>query len=322
MKKTLVFFVFFFILFFPGGKIEDSNKNNLFLVRAEIPIQTEEEYDQDEEEEEEEEEVVIRIAITADGHWGANYYDTPERSDVNKLDYQERHRKMIKWLNNEAKENHLDFVVFNGDLVHNKGELWAEVKNEYDKLKVPYYVVHGNHDGDEDGKLGFREWKKLWGTSYNFVVEEKGVGFIFLGTGSEYREFPYEEVMWDYKFLEKESKKFIKKEQPVFVITHISFDHPRYGGDYKGSYGEAKKYHDYVRKQELIKAVVFSHNHNNKDVRIYDGQVYLYSGHFGHWPSEKTSPMGYRIIEYKVGDDDLTSYWVNGKTKEKKYFLK
>ncbi len=263
-------------------------------------------------------EEVIRIAITGDGHWGADYC-VGERDDVNEIGYEKRHKKMIDWLNHEVSGEGLDFVVFNGDIVNNYGKDWVKAKEWYDKINVPYYVVHGNHDGDEDRILGFNDWEDLWGTPYDYDIEHKGVGFIFLGTGSEYREIGYSEIFWNYDFLKERSQFYIAENKPIFVITHISFDHPKYGGDYDGSYGKlAQKYHDHISSEPLIKAAIFSHNHRRRGVYNYDSQIYLYSGHFSYWPSIERTPMGYRIIE--IRDGRFRSYWVNGETGESSHY--
>ncbi len=245
---------------------------------------------------------VVRIAITGDGHYGAN--------GTSGVHYEERHRRMINWLNAEASGKGLDFVVFNGDLVHNDVRFIPPVKDWYDKLDVPYYVNHGNHDmGDWD------KWEEFWGTGYNHDFEYEGYGFVFLGTGYENRRKHYSETMWDYDFLVDASQYYIKQGKPVFVITHISFDHHEYGGNYDGVYGpEAQKYHDYIRSEPMIKLAIFSHAHSRRNVRSYDDQFYAYSGHFAQRPSLDDAPMGYTILEIKKDSGDFLSCWVNGKT--------
>ena len=248
---------------------------------------------------------VIRFAVAGDGHYGAN--------GPSGVDYVERHRRMIDWLNTEAADSGLDFVVFNGDLVNDDVKFIPLVKEWYDKLHVPYYVVHGNHDmGDWD------KWEEFWGTGYDFDFEYKGYGFVCLGTGYENRRKHYSDRYWNYDFLVERSQYYIKQNKPVFVITHISFDHNAYGGNDDGVYGpEAQKYHDYIRSQPLIEAGIFSHRHNRRGVRNYDNQVYFYTGPFAHRPAYNEARHGYRVFEISTETGQFRSYFVDGLTKAK-----
>src|ERR1700712_2265150 len=78
----------------------------------------------------------LRFAIASDGH----YAQPDTNSDV-------FYRDLVKWLNKEHQNNHLDMVIINGDLVHNRPDLLKKVKETYlDKLPAPYYTIPGNHD--------------------------------------------------------------------------------------------------------------------------------------------------------------------------------
>src|ERR1700712_1819226 len=59
----------------------------------------------------------LRFALASDIHYGQ-----PE------TDFALHTGNMIKWLNEDHIKNHLDFVIVNGDLVHNRPDLLPEIK--------------------------------------------------------------------------------------------------------------------------------------------------------------------------------------------------
>lgn len=263
----------------------------------------------------------IRMAVTGDGHWNITRGDDQVNNwdnYGNGLHYRDRHDLMINLLNDEVASNKgLDFVVFNGDLVHNDGREWENVKEQYDRLNVPYRVVHGNHDGDEHGKRGFSDWEDLWGTGYNYHEEYKGVGFIFLGTGVEYRAEHYRTKPWDFDYFKKWADYYTNRDMPVFLFTHVAFDHSQFGGDNYGAFSPVgQQFHNYIKNNPLVKATFFAHNHQHRGVRIIDGHPYYWSGHFGHQPPTRVNPPSYRVVEIDTHTHEFESYSVNALTRE------
>ncbi len=62
----------------------------------------------------------LRFALVSDGH-----YAQPD------TDCDTFYHNMIGWMNREHQDNHLDFVIVNGDLVHNRPDLLPKVKETY-----------------------------------------------------------------------------------------------------------------------------------------------------------------------------------------------
>ena len=62
----------------------------------------------------------LRFAIASDGHYGQPG-----------TDYKTDHANMIKWLNEAHESSPLNFVIINGDLVHDRPDLLPEVKKDY-----------------------------------------------------------------------------------------------------------------------------------------------------------------------------------------------
>src|SRR4051812_22537553 len=110
--------------------------------------------------------VRLRIAIASDGHFGQ-----PDTA------FGSYHREMISWLNNEHAERGVDFSFINGDLFHNDISFLPVVKGNWDNLKMPYYVSHGNHDMIDEEK-----WTATWNNSWHYGFEKNDVGFVVLNT--------------------------------------------------------------------------------------------------------------------------------------------
>ena len=66
------------------------------------------------------EKLKLRFAVASDGHYGQ-----PETDSA--LFY----RHLVQWLEKEHQQNKLDFVILNGDLVHDRPDLLPEVKEKY-----------------------------------------------------------------------------------------------------------------------------------------------------------------------------------------------
>ncbi len=56
----------------------------------------------------------LRFAIASDGHYGQP-----------NTDYKKDHENIVRWLNEAHAQNPLNFVIINGDLVHDRPELLA-----------------------------------------------------------------------------------------------------------------------------------------------------------------------------------------------------
>ena len=112
----------------------------------------------------------------------------------------------------------IDFVIISGD-VSNLGDTLSlrMAKNMLQKLKMPYYIIPGNHDVKwyETGSTNFIA---VFGdTKFDFT--HNGIAFIGFTTAplnSKGTGFIQpEDLNWMKKMLEKEGN-----EKPVFVITH------------------------------------------------------------------------------------------------------
>lgn len=230
----------------------------------------------------------LRFAIASDGHYGQPG-----------TEYKKDHENMMEWLNEAHASRPLDFVIINGDLVHDRPELLQEVKKDYyDRLKVPFYAVPGNHDHADTGL-----WKSVFGHEDNFSFERKGVGFIFGNTSNTAGTY----LPPDAAFLKGSLEKF-KMLDTVFVVLHI----PPHLWVPENPFVESPETLDLLHSYTNVKAVFHGHDHSLDAVFYTKKLPHFFDAHIGgNWG---TSYKGYRIVEveenYKV-----TTYQVNASKK-------
>lgn len=227
----------------------------------------------------------LRIAFASDGH-----YAQPG------TDYKASHAHIIKALNKEHQKNHLDFVIVNGDLVHNRPDLLPEVKSEYfDKLKVPFYALPGNHDHADTAT-----WKSVFGYEDNYIIDRGDIGFVMGNTSNTKGEY----ICPDNAFLKRELDKFSNKKV-VFVVLHIPPHKWLPEQDFNAECPETLKLlHQYPN----LKAVFHGHDHSLDSVFYTSKLPHFFDGHFGgNWG---VAYPGYRVLE--VNDAfGINTYQVN-----------
>lgn len=226
----------------------------------------------------------LRFAIASDGHYGQP-----------STDYVKYHTEMVQWLNDEHEKNPLNFLIINGDLVHDKPALLSEVKkNHYDHLKMPFYALPGNHD-HADTAL----WKSVFGYEDNYAFEKNGVGFILANTSDISGKY----LCPDNVFLKRklEAQKNLKT---VFVILHI----PPHFWVPESPFVECADTIKLLHSYENVKAVFHGHDHSLDSVFYTDKLPHFFDAHIGgNWG---TSYRGYRIVEVNE-DNTLHTYQVN-----------
>ena len=222
----------------------------------------------------------IRFAVASDGHFGQS--ETPSE-----MYYQ----NIVKWLNYETSENKLDFIIFNGDIIHDKPEYLEVVKGYFDNLAAPYYPVQGNHD-----MVTAAHWEKTWGVNVNHSFEAGNAAFILMATSNESGEYLCGDIDWLSKELDLYSPK-----KHIFVFLHISQkDWTRHGIN-------CPDLLDLISRTNNISAVFHGHDHQEDDVKYHGNIPFFWSGHFGgSWGQEY---KGYRIVE--VSGNKVFTYMKN-----------
>lgn len=226
----------------------------------------------------------LRFAIASDGHYGQPG-----------TDYKHDHENIVKWLNECHDKSPLNFVIINGDLVHDRPDLLPEVKeNYYDKLKVPFYAVPGNHD-HADTPL----WKSVFGYEDNFSFEKNGVGFVLANTSDTKGAY----LCPNNDFLKQELDKF-KDLKTVFVVLHI----PPHFWVPESPFVECPDTLKLLHSYTNVKAVFHGHDHSLDAVFYTDKLPHFFDAHIGgNWG---TAYKGYRIVEVDQ-HNQIQTYQVN-----------
>jgi 3',5'-cyclic AMP phosphodiesterase CpdA len=226
----------------------------------------------------------LRFAIASDGHYGQPG-----------TDYKKDHDNIIQWINEAHDINPLDFVIINGDLVHDRPELLTEVKaNYFDKLKVPFYAIPGNHDHADTAM-----WKSVFGYEDNYSFEKNGVGFILANTSDTKGTY----LCPSKNFIKQELEKF-KSLKTVLVVLHI----PPHSWVPESPFVDCPDTISLLHSYSNVKAVFHGHDHSLDAVFYTDKLPHFFDAHFGgNWG---TKYKGYRIVEVDE-TNKITTYQVN-----------
>ncbi|MHA4896093.1 metallophosphoesterase family protein [Pedobacter sp. PWIIR3] len=226
----------------------------------------------------------LRFAIISDGHYGQPG-----------TEFKKDHDNIVMWLNEAHDRNPLDFVIVNGDLVHDRPELLEVVKKEhYDKLKVPFFALPGNHDLADTAI-----WKRVFGYEDNFSFIKNEVGFVLANTSNTKGKY----ICPDKVFLKRELDK-LTGLKTVFVVLHI----PPHFWVPESPFVDCPETVNLLHSYPNVKAVFHGHDHSLDSV-FYTGKLpHFFDAHIGgNWG---TSYKGYRIVEVDQ-DDKIVTYQVN-----------
>jgi predicted phosphodiesterase len=208
----------------------------------------------------------IKFITASDGHFGQP-----------NTDYEGSHRRLIDAINSE--EN-VDFVVFNGDLIHDEPRFMPEVKKVYDTLKCPYHVTKGNHD-----RISESDWLDTWSEPADFsFVQQDQFGFILCNSSNEAGDY----LCVDLNFLKKTLDGY-QELSHVFLFVHISQN------DWTRNGVNCQDVLDLIAQYPNVKATFHGHDHDVDGIMIHRKKPYLWSGHFGgSWGNPFPS---YRVCE-------------------------
>ena len=216
----------------------------------------------------------LRFAVVGDLHW------TQNNGSVSPGGYAARISALITALEAENTADGLDFIVFNGDLIHDDPNDLSDLKIVLDGLTVPYYVVYGNHDRATDSA-----WNTLWGYTRSHSFESGNYAIICPATSNTSGDYLAVDTTW----LQNQIDSFSAKTG-IFIICHIQQDNVY-------AYGvNAPAVRTIFENTANLKGVFYSHNHNENHVYYVDaGDVkYCFTGHCAHWGLNYYS---YRIVE-------------------------
>lgn len=223
----------------------------------------------------------IRFIVASDGHYGEA--NTP---------FEKNHKEFVRWINQEKFQKGLDFVILNGDLIHNNPNLLFDFKNAIKPLQVPYHVVRGNHD-----RVGLDVWKSAWGYETNHSFTWSGYAFVLVDTSNEAGKY----VCPDYEWVKQELAKHAAAKG-IFIFMHITpAKWTTHGID-------CPELMQLFSATENLKGIFHGHDHDQDSVKTEGGKPYFFDGHFGG--SWGTTYKGYRVVEIQ-DDGSWTTYQFN-----------
>lgn len=217
----------------------------------------------------------LKFITASDGHYGQP-----------NTDFETTHRNLIEAIH---REENVDFVVFNGDLIHDEPKWMPEVRRVYDTLKIPYYVCKGNHD-----RVSENRWLEIWNQPADFAFTKKdNYGFILLNCSNEAGDYLCANIDFARLILDEYSK-----FSHVFLFVHISQnDWTRHGV-------ACEDLLKLIASYPNVKATFHGHDHDVDGIMINRKKPYLWSGHFGgSWGNPFPS---YRVCEVEEDGKTIT----------------
>lgn len=225
--------------------------------------------------------IKLRFAVASDGHFGQK--DT---------DYETFHKDLIRWMNQERVQKGLDFLILNGDIIHDEPTLLYDAKMALKNLNIPYFVNRGNHD-----RVGNDVWESTWGYPTNHSFTRNNVAFILADTSNEKGKYLCADVKWLKEELSKHAGR-----SGIYVFMHISQKTwVTHGID-------CAEVCNLLESTPNVKGIFHGHDHDQDGGKVSGGKPYFFDGHFGG--SWGTHYKGYRIVEI-YEDDSWRTYQYN-----------
>ncbi|MES2648046.1 MAG: metallophosphoesterase [Bacteroidota bacterium] len=231
--------------------------------------------------------ISLRFVVASDGHFGQP-----------KTEYANMHTQMIEWINAEEKSRGLDFAFINGDMYHDDISFSPIVKSYWDRLHMPYYVSHGNHDNSNEA-----DWEKAWGKPWHYGFEKGNYAFAVLNTANETGKYICPDLEKTRQLLTQ-----YNQHKMLFVVMHITPVKWTVNGV------DCPEVVTLFNQQANLKAIFNGHDHDQDNVKEKDGKHYFFDSHIGG--SWGTNYRGYRIVEVLKNGDVLT-YQMNPSEKLK-----
>ena len=228
--------------------------------------------------------------------------------------YPEYLTDLYTWIIDNVETHKIAFVSGMGDMTdRDTEEEWARVKKEVHRLdgKVPYSIVHGNHDSVEgfNKALPLADFKNIDGTMGGTMVNTyqtlnvSGQKYLFLNLGYQYTNSS-DVMTWANEVVEKHP------DHQVILTTH----------SYLNSVGERNRqgeriWNDLVRKHENFVMVLSGHEDGD------DIQKLLSQGDHGNIVTQFMINCQYKDITYDgVGIVAMLYFSADGKDVQVRYY--
>jgi len=234
------------------------------------------------------EKVLFRFAIASDIHYGES--NTNYSSHITNL------KSNFQSFN---KEYPCDFIVLNGDIIHNDPVFLQPCRNEIEGLHNKIYVTQGNHDRVSD-----QRWKEVWGCDMHYDVVIGDAAFIFGTTSDAIGSLKCPDLTITESYLEKH-----KSKKHVFIFWHI---HPHYAD--MGCTGVS----ELLSKYSNVRGVFNGHDHNDESIKTINNIPYIFNGRVaGSWGS---FDRNFRVVE--VTNKNIVTYLMTPVSKKRQTTIK
>lgn len=225
--------------------------------------------------------VEFRFTVASDGHYGLP--DT---------DYETYFSTIVEKVNKYHSMVPSEFVVYNGDIIHDDPQFIQPAFEALSKSELPFYVTKGNHD-----MVTPEVWEETWGCPQNYSVEFEN-RIILLGTTSN--------VDGDYlcpnnQWFEQQLNNY-KDGSGIYIFLHITPNNWTDNGI------DCPDFHELLSRYDNITAVFNGHDHQEGGIKLEGEIPFMFDGHFGG--SWGTKYRGFRIVE-KLKDGTLRTYLMN-----------
>ncbi len=212
----------------------------------------------------------LKFITASDGHWG--------QPNTN---FTLSHQNLIDAIH---REKGVDFVVFNGDLIHDTPSFLPEVKAVYDQVQFPTFATRGNHD-----RVDVETFARVIGhaTNHSFVVKDD-YGVVLLDSSNLAGDYLCADLNYLKGILDSS-----EQLSHVFVFIHIS------QRDWARNGVSCQEFMDLIATYKNVRATFHGHDHDLDGLMVYRDKPFLWAGHFGgSWGNPFPS---YRVCE--VGED-------------------
>lgn len=198
------------------------------------------------------------------------------------------------------KRDEIKFVIASGDITEKgKNDELKRAKEILDLLKVPYYIIPGNHD-TKWSESGGTMFPKLWGGE-SFSFDFNSIKFIGINTAIIWRggggHISPEQIKWLDSVLSA-----TPQQQEVYLFTH----HPL-SSDTDNWFEVTNKL-----RRKNIKAVFHGHDHGNK-LFNYNGIPAVMS----RSTLKDKKSWGYTLVESR--SDSIIFYEMNNEYRQRKW---
>lgn len=191
--------------------------------------------------------VEFRFTVASDGHYGQP--DT---------DYEEYFSKIVEKINRYHNLFPSEFVVYNGDIIHDDPQFLIPAFEALSKSDLPFYVTKGNHD-----MVTGEVWEDTWGYPQNHTVtfDER---VILLGTTSNVDgDYLCPDVIWFKQNLESS-----RNAKEVYIFLHITPNEWTTHGI------SCPDFHELLAGYNNVTAVFNGHDHDQDDIK-WKGRFHL-----------------------------------------------